>query len=61
MNNKHMEFEKNLERIKTVKDLRGLTNSLRKEEEDQPTLQQDQLTVLFIKQTQQFSFVHLIE
>ena len=61
MNNKHMEFEKNLERIKTVKDLRGLTDSLRKEEEDQPTLQQDQLTVLFIKQTQQFSFVHLIE
>ena len=61
MNNKHMEFEKNLERIKTVKDLRGLTDSLRKEEEDQPTLQQDQLTLLFIKQTQQFSFVHLIE
>ena len=62
MNNKHMEFEKkNLERIKTVKNLRGLTDSLRKEEEDQPTLQQDQLTVLFIKQTQQFSFVHLIE
>ena len=60
MNNKHMEFG-NLERIKTVKDLKGLTDSLRKEEEDQPTLQQDQLTILFIKQTQQFSFVHLIE
>ena len=62
MNNKHMEFgKKNIERIKTVKDLRGLTDSLRKEEKDQPTLQQDQLTVLFIKQTQQFKFVHLIE
>ena len=58
MNNKHMEI---LERIKTVKDLRGLADSLRKEEEDQPTLQQDQLTILYIKQTQQFSFVHLIE
>ena len=34
MNNKHMKFEKNLERIKTVKDLRGLNDSLRKEEED---------------------------
>ena len=33
MNNKHMESGK-LERIKTVKDLRGLTDSLRKEEED---------------------------
>ena len=58
MNNKHMEI---LERIKTVKDLKGLADSLRKEEEDQPTLQQDQLTLLFMKQTQQFSFVHLIE
>ena len=29
----------NLERIKTVKDLRGLTDSLRKEGEDQPTVQ----------------------
>ena len=44
-----------------MKDLRGLTDSLRIEEEDQPTLQQDQLTILFIKQIQQFSFVHLIE
>ena len=44
-----------------MKDLRGLTDSLRKEEEDQPTLQQDQLTILFIKKIQQFSFVHLIE
>ena len=58
MNNKHMEI---LERIKTVKDLRGLADSLRKEEEDQPTLQQYQLTLLFMKQTQQLSFVHLIE
>ena len=60
MNNKHMEFGK-LERKKTVKELRGLTDSLRKEGENQPTLQQDQLTTLFIKQIQQFSFVHLIE
>ena len=60
MNNKHWNFEI-LERIKTMKDLRGLANSLRKEEDDQPTLQQDQLTLLVIKQTQQFSFVHLIE
>ena len=52
MNNKHMEFKKNLERIKTVKDLEGLTDSLRKAEEDQPTFQQDQLTLLFIKQIQ---------
>ena len=37
----------NIERIKTVKDLRGLTNSLRKEEEDQPTIQQDQLTTIY--------------
>ena len=44
-----------------MKDLRGLTDSLRREEEDKPTIQQDQLTVLFIKQTQQISFVHLIE
>ena len=44
-----------------MKDLRGLADSQRKEEEDQPTLQQDQLTLLFIKQTQQFSFVHQIE
>ena len=44
-----------------MKDLRGLDVSLRKEEEDQPTLQRDQLTLLFIKQIQQFSFVHLIE
>ena len=44
-----------------MKDLRGLTDSLRKEEEDQPTLEKDQLTILFIKQVQQFSFVHLIE
>ena len=44
-----------------MKDLRGLTDSLRNEEEDQPTLQQDQLTILFIKQIQQFSYVHLIE
>ena len=44
-----------------MKDLRGLTDSLRNEEEDQPTLQKDQLTILFIKQIQQFSFVHLIE
>ena len=33
MNNKHMKFG-NSERIKTVKDLRGLTDSLIKEEED---------------------------
>ena len=44
-----------------MKDLRGLADSLRKEEEDRPTFQQDQLTLLFIKQTQQFSFVHMIE
>ena len=44
-----------------MKDLRGLANSLRNEEEDQPILQQDQLTLLFIKQIQQFSFVHVIE
>ena len=44
-----------------MKDLIGLVDSLRKEGEDQPTLQQDQLTILFIKQIQQFSFVHLIE
>ena len=44
-----------------MKDLRGLTDSLRKEEEDQPTFQQDQLTMLFIKQIKQFSFVHRIE
>ena len=44
-----------------MKDLRGLIDSLRNEEEDQPTLQQDQLTILFIKQIQQFSYVHLIE
>ena len=44
-----------------MKDLKGLADSIRKEEEDQPTLQQDQLTLPFIKQTQQFSFVHLIE
>ena len=49
MNNKHMEFEKNLQRSKTVKNLRGLTDSLRNEEEGQPTLQRDQLTILFIK------------
>ena len=49
MNNKHMEI---LERIKTMKDLRGLADSPRKEEEDQPTLQQDQVTLLFIKQIQ---------
>ena len=35
-----------------MKDLEGLTDSLRKEEEDQPTFQQDQLTILFIKQIQ---------
>ena len=58
MNNKHMEI---LEKNKTMKDLRGLADSLRKEEEDQPNLQQDQLTLLFMKQTQQFSSVHLIE
>ena len=51
MNNKHMEFG-NSSRIKTVRNLRGLTDSLRDEEEDQPTLQQDQLTLLFIKQIQ---------
>ena len=44
-----------------MKDLRGLADSLRKEEENQPTLQHDQLTLLVIKQTQQLSFVHLIE
>ena len=44
-----------------MKELRGLIDSLRKEGENQPTLQQDQLTKLFIKQIQQFSFVHLIE
>ena len=44
-----------------MNDFRGLTDSLRKEEEDQPTFQQDQLTILFIKQIQQFSFVHRIE
>ena len=44
-----------------MKDLIGLADLLRKEEEDQPTLQQDQLNLLFIKQIQQFSFVHLIE
>ena len=44
-----------------MEDLRGLTDSLRKEEEDQPTFQQDQLIILFIKQIQQFSFVHRIE
>ena len=44
-----------------MKDLRGLTDSLIKEEEDQPTIQQDHLNILFIKQIQQFSFVHLIE
>ena len=60
MNKKHMEFG-NSERIKTVKDLRGLTDSLRKEEKDQPIFQQDQLTILFIKQIQQFSFVYRIE
>ena len=60
MNNKHMEFGK-LERIKTVKKLRGVTDSLRKEGENQSTSQQDQLTTLFIKQIQKFSFVHLIE
>ena len=43
-----------------MKDLKGLDDSLRKGE-DQPTFQQDQLTLLVIKQTQQFSFVHLIE
>ena len=46
MNNKHMEI---LEKNKTMKDLRGLADSLRKEEEDQPNLQQDQLTLLFMK------------
>ena len=35
-----------------MKDLRGLADSLRNEEEDQPVLQQDQLTLLFIKQIQ---------
>ena len=44
-----------------MEDLRGLTDSLKKEEEDQPTFQQDQLTILFIKQIQQFIFVHRIE
>ena len=44
-----------------MKDLRGLDDSLRKKGEDQPTFQQDQLTLLVIKQTQQFSFVHLNE
>ena len=44
-----------------MKDLRGLDDSLRKEEEGQPTLQEDHLTLLVIKQTQQFCFVHLIE
>ena len=58
MNNKHMEI---LERIKTMKDLKGLADTLRKEEEDQSNLQQDQLTLLFIKQIQKFSYVHLIE
>ena len=63
MNNKHMEFGK-FRKNKTVKELRGLTDSLKKKKkkgENQPTLQQDQLTTLFIKQIQQFSFVHLIE
>ena len=48
MNNKHMEFGKS-SNDKTMKDLRGLANSLRNEKEDQPTLQQDQLTLLVIK------------
>ena len=60
MNNKHMEFGK-FRNNQTVKELRGLTDSLRKEGEDQSTFQQDQLITLFIKQIQQFSFVHLIE
>ena len=42
-----------------MKKLRGLTDSLRKEGEDQSTSQQDQLTTLFIKQIQQFKFCTL--
>ena len=44
-----------------MKKLIGVTDSLRKEGEDQSTSQKDQLTTLFIKQIQKFSFVHLIE
>ena len=39
-----------------MKKLKWLTDSLRREGEDQSTSQQDQLTTLFIKQIQQFKF-----